>query len=105
MAENSEKTAKKRGSGTPCVKGKSGNPGGRPKKDPKVLEMLKAAASDAVKLLVSTVNDDDSRLDLRIKCAEVILDRVYGKAGQPLTLEGKPKIEIVMTEDMKELAT
>lgn len=65
-------------------KGKSGNPSGRPKADPNVKEMLKAAAPGAVKLLTETMNDPTVKIDMRIRCAETVLDRVYGKATQPI---------------------
>ena len=65
-------------------KGKSGNLSGRPKADPNVKEMLKAAVPDAVELLIETMNDPMVKIELRIRCAETVLDRVYGKATQPI---------------------
>ncbi|MPN49042.1 hypothetical protein SDC9_196655 [bioreactor metagenome] len=57
--------------------------------------MLKAAAPDAVRLMIETANDTRARLDLRIKCGEIILDRVYGKAVQPIDGMVDNKIEII----------
>lgn len=69
--------------------GQSGNPGGRRKTDPKVLEMLKAATVDAARLLVDTVNDEHAKLDLRIRCCEIVMDRVYGKPQQAVQLDAE----------------
>jgi len=66
------------------VKGKSGNPSGRPAQPEEVKEMLRAATVPAVQLLVDTMNNNDIKPDLRVKCAELLLDRTLGKAVQPL---------------------
>lgn len=59
--------------------------------------MLKAATPAAVKLLVDTLNNTNEKTETRVKCAETVLDRVYGKANQPIDLGGEiPKIEIVL---------
>ena len=85
IAENSVKTAV----GKPFPPGVSGNPGGRPKEKPEVKEMLRAATEDAARLLVDTINDETARLELRIKCCEIVLDRVYGKPRQALEVDTK----------------
>ena len=95
MAANSKGTVK-RGKGRPFEKGQSGNPSGRPKVDKDVKEMLKAAAPKAAALLIETVNDPEVKIDLRIKCAETVMDRVYGKAVQPIEGNMDNKVEIVL---------
>lgn len=77
MPENRDKNGQ-------FTKGNNGNPGGRPKVPDEVKAMLKAAAPEAVKLLTETMNNPNARSDLRIRCAETIMDRVYGKATQPI---------------------
>lgn len=76
-------------------KGQSGNPNGRPKTDPEVKNMLKAAAPDMVKLLIDTANNEHTKIELRIECANRILDRVYGKPTQPI--DGNIDSNIVFT--------
>ena len=64
--------------------GSTGNPKGRPKIPKDVKEMLKAATADAAKLLIDTMKNQEADLKLRVDCAERVLDRVYGKASQPI---------------------
>lgn len=64
--------------------GKSGNPGGRPKMDAEVQEMLKAATPKAVASLIEIAEDGTARKSDRIRAIEIILDRVYGKSPQPI---------------------
>ena len=81
---NSTKSAEKRVPGRPFEKGKSGNPSGRPKKDPSVTAMFKGACPDAVKLLITTMNDENVKPELRVDCAKTIINRVMGKELQPI---------------------
>ena len=95
MAANSGTTAK-RGKGRPFEKGQSGNPSGRPKMDDETKAILKAAAPDAAKLMVKMMNDPKIQPKLRMQAAEVVMDRVYGKATQPIEGSMDNHIEIVM---------
>lgn len=83
MAANSKGTAK-RGKGRPFEKGQSGNPSGRPKVDDETKAILKAAAPDAAKLLVEMMNSTTTGEKVRLQAAQTILDRVCGKATQPI---------------------
>ena len=81
-------------------KGKSGNPSGRPATPKSVKDMLKAATKEAAQLLIDTVGNPEAKLDMRIRCAETILDRVYGKASQPI--EGGltvAKVDLITDDD------
>lgn len=95
MAENSKGTAK-RGKGRPFEKGQSGNPSGRPKMDDKTKAILKAAAPDAARLLVEMMNNPVTGEKTRLQAAQTILDRVYGKAVQPIEGGMDNKVEIVL---------
>ena len=88
----------------PWKKGQSGNPSGRAKIPEDAKAMLKAATPQAVKLLVDTLNNPKEKTETRVRCAETVLDRVYGKANQPIELPDKmPEIRIVLG-DAEELA-
>lgn len=86
MAEASEHKTNTSPVGT---KGYSGNPGGRPKMPEELKEAFKALAPQALKTLADVMNNGEKDSD-RVKASEIILDRGYGKASQPIdaTLEG-----------------
>lgn len=80
MAGNSEKTVKKRG--RPFEKGQSGNPSGRPKRTPEeqdALATIRTLAPEAVETLRQIMQDKKSPPSARIKCADIVLERTYGK--------------------------
>ena len=66
------------------VKGQTGNPGGRPATPDNVKEMLKGSTVPAVQLLIDTMTNIETKQELRVRCAEILIDRVMGKAVQPL---------------------
>ena len=67
----------------PFVKGKSGNPGGRPKVDDEVKTLAKAHGKEAMERLITLMRaNDDKKLAMQASCA--ILDRGYGKPVQTL---------------------
>ena len=63
--------------------GQSGNPSGRRKTDPAVIETLKAATTLAARTLVDLAEDADNPR-IRLQAAEAILNRVYGRPTQPI---------------------
>ena len=67
-------------------KGQSGNPNGRPKIDPEIKEILRAAAPDAARRLVELMDCEIEKIALQASIA--VLDRVIGKP------EGFDKIEL-----------
>lgn len=65
-----------------------GYKGGGRKEIPKdIKEMLRGATPDACRLLCNTINDETAKLELRIKCSEIVLDRVYGKPQQAVEVD------------------
>ena len=71
--------------------GQSGNPGGRPKLDPRLKELAQAKTQEAFAVVLECLTDDDKKIAL--KAAEMILDRGYGKPPQAVTGEGGGPIQ------------
>ncbi len=65
-------------------KGESGNPSGRPKVNPEVKEILKAASADAARALVELLKSEKD--SIRLAAAQEILDRTQGKPVQMQTV-------------------
>lgn len=61
-------------------KGKSGNPGGRPKADAQIKELARQHTTAAIKTLVTALKAKGERT--RVAAAEALLDRGWGKATQ-----------------------
>ncbi len=68
------------------VKGKAGNPGGRPKMDPKFVAACTKAAPKALEYLIKLIDNSFAADSDRIKAATVIIERTYGKPAQSLDL-------------------
>ncbi len=76
---------------------KGNKTGGRKRIPDDIKKMLREASPDAVKLLIDTMNNTKEATDLRIKCAEKILERVYGKAVQPIDADLNANSEFAVT--------
>jgi hypothetical protein len=79
--------------------GQSGNPGGRPKGEGRVREAAREHTDEALGVLVAAMQDEDVRV--RIKAAETILERGWGKPPQAITGEdgeGPARMEIGWTK-------
>ncbi len=78
--------------------------GGRKRLPEESRKILQEAAPDACQLLVQTINDKDARLDLRVKCAMALLDRVYGRPAQSIDIDAKniPQVVFVGGDDVRE---
>ena len=94
LAAKSEKSAK-RGPGKPFLPGQSGNPSGRPKMPEEVKEAFRAASSDACRVLCDIVNDFSAKDSDRIRAAEVILDRAWGRPVQAVDVDAKNIPQVV----------
>lgn len=77
--------------------GQSGNPNGRPKIPDDVKQMFREATPRACEVLCQIINDESARDSDRIKAAEVIMDRAWGKAVQAVDVDAKniPQVVIV----------
>lgn len=89
--------------GRPFEKGKSPNPGGRPKLIVAFRKALEErhyeAALDA---LESALSDEDGKV--RIAACREVFDRLFGKASQPITGEDGKPIAFDLTPILERLA-
>ena len=79
------------------VKGKSGNPSGRPKIPEGVKELAKAYTEAAIQTLGSIMSGDDQPAAARVKAAECLLDRAWGKS--------ESTVNVKTVNDVRDLST
>lgn len=70
-------------------KGKSGNPGGRPKANHKLTELARARTEEAVITLANIMLDENAPHSARVNAACALLDRGHGKPMQMTEVTGK----------------
>lgn len=58
-------------------------------------EVFRAAAPEAAEVLINIMNDNAAPLSLRAKCAEIILDRGYGKPRQSVEVETEHAPQVI----------
>jgi len=74
--------------------GSTGNPGGRPRRDPELVKLASLHAADAVRILGELLDDKAQPGLVRLGAAREILDRAFGRAPLesqvevPLQIEG-----------------
>jgi hypothetical protein len=82
---------------TSFQKGKSGNPGGKPKNPAKIVErkiladikgLAREYAPQAIKTLKGIMANPKAPANARVSAASTILDRAYGKAPQSMDVNG-----------------
>jgi hypothetical protein len=98
-----DQTSKKRGR-PPKKPFEVGNPGGpgRPKTDPEIKAMFKAATPEAAEYLIGLIRNAKSRPADRIRACEIIFDRGYGKPAQEVQITGDRTFNIVFDPILKE---
>lgn len=83
MAGNSTKSGNRKATAGSFKPGQSGNPSGRPKKTQEqkdALQAIRDLAPNAAEVLKSMLDDVNIPPAQRLRAAELILDRAYGKA-------------------------
>ena len=78
-------------------KGRSGNPGGRPKSSLQLKELARKHTPKAIETLVNALSDDSGRT--RVAAAEALLDRAWGRPSQQLEHSGE--IGLAVTETIR----
>lgn len=83
MAENSPKAARKATAGS-FKAGKSGNPGGRPKKTQEELDLVAACKqkTPAALAVIESIMMEGQSDKAKLSAAQFIIERAYGKAVQ-----------------------
>lgn len=90
--------------GRPFAKGKSPNPGGRPKGYAALRELCRQYTHDAVKVLTDALKSEDERL--RVDAAKSLLDRGWGKPSSEIDLHitTMRELEGMTTEQLERIA-
>ena len=71
----------------PFKKGKSGNPGGRPKEVAEVRKLAQEHGAAAIERLVELMGSENERT--AVAACEAILNRGYGRPAQSVSLSGE----------------
>jgi len=85
-------------SSTSFKKGQSGNPSGRPKLPKEMKRLFQKHTPEAIQLMVDIMRDEDERTADRMKAAEFIVDRGYGKPAQRIEHSGDPEAPVSVKE-------
>lgn len=87
MAENSGKTARRRGPGRRFRPGRSGNPGGRPREVVHVRDLARQRTREAIETLTAVMRQGKTEA-ARVRAAEALLNRAWGQPTQAVAMEG-----------------
>jgi hypothetical protein len=74
----------------PFKKGKSGNPGGRPKENDEVKRLAQQHGPEAIKRLADWMASDNAKAS--VAASQVLLDRGYGRPAQSVAMGQDPDL-------------
>jgi hypothetical protein len=89
---------RRRNTAMPFEKGKSGNPGGRPKLVGEVQALAREYTKQAIETLRDIMRDKNAPPAARGYAANSILDRGYGRPSQTISSTGRDKPPDQMTD-------
>ena len=84
-------------------RGQSGNPGGRHKGVIEVIELARIESVACIETLVQIRDDPKVPPIVRLRAAEVLLDRAWGKASAHVTLDDPREDARVSTEELRDM--
>ena len=96
--QNRALTGNQMAKSTKFEKGKSGNPGGRPKLPEGVRELAQTKAPEAFMRICDLINDNDQRIAL--SACSVVLERAYGRPATERPTIALDMPEIKNTENL-----
>lgn len=92
FGQNSEHQLMAKPRGKPFEKGRSGNPGGRPKVVGEIRDLARAHTVAAIQTLVEIHEDKSAPPAARAHAANALLDRGWGRATQPVEHDAGPNV-------------
>lgn len=97
-----KKTPENRTASGRFAKGVSGNPGGRPKQSEDVVEACRAKSAEAIQVLSEIMMNKNAKDTDRIRAAEAILDRAWGKPYQAVEIDSGADTSITIKWENEE---
>ena len=64
-------------------------------------KIFKSAASSAAQMIVETVQNDDVKTEIRLKCASIILEKVFGKEAVQEGASDTKKIVVELAQGLE----
>ncbi|HRY15427.1 MAG: hypothetical protein KDJ31_14545 [Candidatus Competibacteraceae bacterium] len=71
------------------LKGHSGNQNGMPKRLAEIRTLAREYTKEAIETLVNLMRDETKEASCRVRAAQELLDRAWGKPTQPLDHQGE----------------
>ena len=83
-------------------RGRSGNPGGRPKADPEMTVFARQHGTEALSTAVAIMRNPKAAHTARLRAVELILDRAWGKpvAATDLTITERNSVRDLSDEEL-----